>query len=242
MLYAVLSDIHGNLPALKSVFLDMSREPVKGVILLGDLIDYGMQSNEVADYIDNHCPYPLVCNIWGNHERAILLRDYSGFSSERGEQSARHTASILSQNTIEYLRKEANSEGKACFLLNGRKYLAVHASLEDPFWHPISPEDVRGDYSAYDVVFSGHSHLPHVFLRTYKTDNKELRDKHAVTFINPGSVGQPRNQNPRAQYALFDDETMTVSLRGVPYPVEEAMALFDGSVDWFYRDRLKMGV
>ena len=124
----------------------------------------------------------------------------------------------------------------------GRKALAVHGSLEDRYWKAVGPENVRGDYSSYDVVFSGHSHYTHMFTRFYDHADPERRNKHAVLFINPGSVGQPRNHNPAAQYALLDIRTMTVVLRAVPYDVEAAMASYDGSVDDFYRARLKTGV
>ena len=91
-MYAVLSDIHGNLYALESVIMDMGKYPVDGIILLGDLIDYGMQSNEVVHYIKEKMQDKVISNIWGNHEHAILTDDFSHFSSQRGVDSARHTA------------------------------------------------------------------------------------------------------------------------------------------------------
>ena len=69
-----------------------------------------------------------------------------------------------------------------------------------------------------------------------------MRNRHAVTFINPGSAGQPRNHNPCAQYMILDILQKNIYMRSVPYDVEAAMSLFDGSVDWFYRDRLKNGI
>ena len=81
-----------------------------------------------------------------------------------------------------------------------------------------------------------------MFTRFYDTDNPVMRNKHAVLFINPGSVGQPRNHHPEAQYAVFDTDTMSVELRSVPYDVSRAMAYFDKGVDDFYRSRLKNGV
>ena len=75
--YAVLSDIHGNLFALKEVVKDLDNYNIKSIILLGDLIDYGMQSNEVIDFIVNNLSDKIICNIWGNHEKAILTKDIS---------------------------------------------------------------------------------------------------------------------------------------------------------------------
>ena len=241
-MYAILSDIHGNLYALENVVRDMEQYPLDGVILLGDLIDYGMQSNEVVEYIRTRLQERVICNIWGNHERAILTDDYARFSSQRGVDCARHTASRLSDESRNYLDDMLIHEGVMDFDLDRIKVLAVHGSLEDHYWKAIAPDNVRGDYSGYDLVLSGHSHYSHFFTRFYDADDPERRNKHAVRFINPGSVGQPRNHNPNAQYALIDIETENVLLRSVSYDIEAAMSLFDGSVDDFYRERLKTGV
>jgi putative phosphoesterase len=241
-MYAVLSDIHGNLYALKKVAEDMERFDIDGVILLGDLIDYCMQSNEVIDYISGQFQKKLLCSIRGNHEQAILNGDFGRFSSLRGVESAMHTASLLSAETRDYLDSRLVCGGMLEFELEGKSVLAVHGSLEDNYWKAISPDNVRGDYSSYDVVLSGHSHLSHFFTKQYDADDPARRNKHSVVFINPGSVGQPRNHNPAAQYALIDMKTMSVYLRAVSYDVTAAMSLFDGSVDDFYRERLKTGV
>lgn len=239
---AVLSDIHGNLFAFERVLEDMACHAVDAAVLLGDLIDYGMQSNEVVALLRDRFSYPVLCNIRGNHEQAILCEDYTRFSSERGAQSAKHTAMQLVNETWDYLNRELVPEGRLEFGLDGKRCLAVHGSLEDNYWKSIMPDNVRGDYSAYDIVFSGHSHYAHAFTKFYEADDPDRRGKHAVWFINPGSVGQPRNHNPHAQYALLDTASMTVTLRAVPYDVEAAMALYDGSVDDFYRERLQYGV
>ncbi len=241
-MYAVLSDIHGNLFALEQIVKDMKQFDIEGIILLGDLIDYGMQSNEVVEYIRSEWQDQIICNIWGNHERAILTPDFGRFSSQRGVDSAKHTAAQLSQAAKDYLNDKLVREGIFAFELEGKKMLAVHGSLEDHYWKAIGPENVRGDYSEYDIVFSGHSHYTHMFSKFYEADDPSRRNKHAVLFINPGSVGQPRNHNPAAQYALLDMKTLAVNLRAVEYDIPAAMALFDGSVDDFYRIRLENGI
>ncbi len=240
-MYAVLADIHGNMYALQRVLDDMNQFEVEGVILLGDLIDYGMQSNEVVYYLNYDFNYNIICNIWGNHERAIMLDDYKGFSSQRGVECAKYTASILEEKTRNYLDSSMNRDGKQDFQIYGLNCLAIHGSLQDNFWKSISPEDVRGDYQEYDLVFSGHSHYSHIFKKFYDAEDTNRRNKHAVMFVNPGSVGQPRNHNPNAQYALID-ENFNVQLRSVKYEVDKAMALYDSQVDLFYRDRLEFGV
>ena len=241
--YAILSDIHGNLQALEAVLADMEQFNISGSLLLGDLIDYGMQSNEVVSLIKERFPSGdnLICNLWGNHEREIIEETFSGFSSKRGEACARHTAEILTDETRSYLITSLEKRGRHVFDLDGHKCMAVHGSLEDPYWKAIMPGDVRGDYSAYDIVFSGHSHKPHSFYWYYPSEDERYRNRHAVLYINPGAVGQPRNHNPLAQYAILDTDSLSINMRAVEYDIESAMALYDGSVDEFYRERLKYG-
>ena len=239
---AILSDIHGNLQALKEVISDLSNYDVDSIVLLGDLIDYGMQSNESVELIRKEFSSKIICNIWGNHEKAILTEDFNHFSSQRGVESAKFTALQLNDEVKDYLNDDLIHEGKLEFELDNMNALAIHGSLLDNYWKAIFPDNLNGDYCDYDIVFSGHSHYPHVFQKFYEVDNPDMRDKKSVLFINPGSVGQPRNHNPNAQYAILDTETRGVELRAVEYPVDEAMDLYDGSIDEFYQTRLKNGI
>ena len=238
--YAILSDIHGNLFALEEIINDF--KDIDSIILLGDLIDYGMQSNEVVEYIKDKLSSKIICNIWGNHEKAILTEDFNHFSSQRGVESAKFTASQLNDEVKDYLNDELIHEGKLEFELDNMNALAIHGSLLDNYWKAIFPDNLNGDYCDYDIVLSGHSHYPHVFQKFYEVDNPDMRNNKSVLFINPGSVGQPRNHNPNAQYAILDTETMSVELKAVEYPVDEAMDLYDGSIDEFYQTRLKNGI
>ena len=104
--YAILSDIHGNLFALKEVIDDLNNQNIDSIILLGDLIDYGMQSNEVIDFIKDNLSSKIICNIWGNHEKAIMTKDFNHFSSQRGIDSAKYTESQLTENSKDYLNSE----------------------------------------------------------------------------------------------------------------------------------------
>ena len=157
--YAILSDIHGNLFALKEVIKDLNNQKINQVILLGDLIDYGMQSNEVIEFINNEFSSKIICNIWGNHEKAILTDDFNHFSSKRGVESAKFTDSILSDDSKRYLDDNLIHDGKYEFEINEKSVLAVHGSLTDYYWKAIFPDNLNGDYSNFDIVLSGHSNL-----------------------------------------------------------------------------------
>ena len=102
-------------------------------------------------------------------------------------------------------------------------------------------QDLR-EYKKYDYVFSGHSHLPHIFGEYYYVDNIEYRNKKRTMFINPGSVGQPRNHNPRAQFVLWDTETDEFKMCAVDYNIEREQKAFSDKIDSFYKKRLLTGV
>lgn len=238
----IMSDIHGNLQALQAVLSKVSKNyDIQACMLLGDLIDYGMHSNEVIGIIRN-LPYPVLCSLRGNHEQAILCDEYDRFSSERGKESARYTRSILSKSSMEYLQKEMAASGKQEVHCDGRRFLAVHGSLKDEYWVSIQPGKEVEAYGAYDYVLSGHSHYPHFMEAYYKAEDSRRRNKKKVIFINPGSVGQPRNLNPMAQFAVLDTAAEAVILDKAAYDIAAEQAAYNGQVDEFYKERLEMGV
>lgn len=244
--YLILSDVHGNISAFDAVMSDCRDESFTGIIILGDLIDYGMRSNEIIqrlkEYSASDWKDKIIVNIWGNHERLVVDKDLEHLSSDRGRIMAQYTADHLSKESIIYIRDCMNKEAKEEFCLGDLKCLAVHGSLEDYYWKAIAPDNVRGEYTGYDIVFSGHSHYSHCFTLFYPTDNTELRNKKAIIFINPGSVGQPRNQNPFAQYAVLSLPSKKVELRAVEYDIEYEQSLYPPEIDEFYKLRLTRGV
>lgn len=238
----IMSDIHGNLEALNAV-LSYARKNYKidKSVILGDIIDYGMHSNEVIQCIQK-LDFPIICNIWGNHERAIMLDDYTRFSTERGSECARYTKSILTMEARKYILEQMNSSGRCEFDYDGKKYLAVHGSLEDNFWKSVNLEGPLEEYRKYDYVFCGHSHISFMYEKYYEVDSLKYRNKKKVVFINPGSVGQPRNLCNLSQFAIFDTESGSVFLEKIPYDIKKEQRDFSGNVDLFYRDRLELGI
>lgn len=238
----IMSDIHGNQEAFKAV-VDRAAQikNIKACILLGDMIDYGMHSNEVIQMAKS-LPYPIICNICGNHENAVLMDDYSRFSSERGRNSAQYTKSILNHASWDFLHDEMKACGFYEFACDGKKCLAVHGSLADKYWKSIKPEDLLPEYMQYDYVFSGHSHLPHFVEKYYDCDDVQHRNKKKVIFINPGSVGQPRNLNNMAQFVVLDMKEELVMFEKVRYNIKLEQASYNGQVDEFYCERLEWGV
>ncbi|MDR0312065.1 MAG: metallophosphatase family protein [Treponema sp.] len=241
MVLLILSDIHANVSALTAVFDDAKNYRIDNLILLGDHIDYGMRPNETIELLKNP-PFPIEVNIWGNHEKAIFDGDLDRFSSDRGREFSLFTSRTLNNETREYINKEMNIQGFTEKIYNGKQYLFIHGTLEDSFWKSIFPENAGEAYKKYDYVLSGHSHLPHYFEKYYKTDNNITRGRKKTAFINPGSVGQPRNHNPRACYAVLNTETGQIHLNNIGYDIKTEQALYGADVDSFYMNRLAEGV
>lgn len=244
--YLILSDIHGNVSAFDSVLADCCNEEFEGVIILGDCIDYGMRSNEIIKKLmqlsKNEWNDKILVNIWGNHEKLVIDKELERLSSDRGRVMAHYTAKHLSSETVEYINTVMNKRGIQEFDICGFHCLAVHGSLEDNFWKAISLENLRGDYRNYDIVFGGHSHCSHCFTHYYEADRPEYRNKKAVMFINSGAIGQPRNLNPFAQYAVLSLPSKRVELRAVDYDIAYEQSLFPDEIDEFYKNRLTNGV
>ena len=100
----ILSDIHGNREALFVILDSVKKNGAESIIILGDIIDYGPHSDEVIEMIKEF-PLPLICNIWGNHESAVMNEEYERFSSERGRESAIFTRNNLSEKSFSYIKK-----------------------------------------------------------------------------------------------------------------------------------------
>lgn len=241
----ILSDIHANLNALGKVLDDMkSRYPYeRDIALLGDCINYGMRPNEVIAVLRTLGErYNIVCNLFGNHEKALLDGDTTHFSTDRGRQVLDFTRGVLSDQSIDYLQS-MNPSGFRELTIAGRKCLFVHGNIDDPFWGKLNVrtvDDIR--YKAYDFVISGHSHVPQLIEYFFDDDCPAFRDKKRTVFINPGSVGQPRNHNHRAQYAYVDLENEIFQFNAVEYDIAGEQSLYPDTIHSFYKERLTKGI
>lgn len=243
MRLVLLSDIHANVTALQAVLEDVANlRNIDAIALLGDLVNYGPRPNEVIEIVRN-LSYPMLVNLWGNHEYSLFGGSLDRFSTERGRNVLRYTHGILSNESKSFLEKEMNVSGYYKCLIDYRPALFVHGNINDPYWGKLDTTEMQSeDYKKYDFVISGHSHIPHYVEHFYMDENPVFRNKKRTIFINPGSVGQPRNQNPLAQYALIDTNTGEYSRRCVWYDVAKEQELYNEEVDTFYRDRIKLGI
>ena len=243
MRLVLLSDIHANLTALLAVLKDIeSIGEVDSFVLLGDFVNYGPRPNEAIE-IAKQLPKPLIVNLWGNHEYSIFGGSLDRFATDRGKAVLKYTNTILTEDSREYLNKCMNHQGMEEKEICGKRILFMHGNMDDPYWGKFGIDKMNDErFAEYDYVISGHSHGPHYVEHFFASDNVEYRNKKRTIFINPGSVGQPRNHNPYAQYGILDVESGNYEHRCVWYDVKEEQKLFSDSVDKFYKDRLTLGI
>ncbi len=179
----------------------------------------------------------------GNHEKALLDGDLKHFSTERGKKLLKYTSSVLTSDSISYIKTFLNPKAFESIEIEKKKLLFLHGDIDDPYWGKLlidKTQDVR--YSNYDYVFSGHTHIPHCIETFFDVENPSMRNKKKTIFINPGSVGQPRNHNPHAQYAYVDFDKGLVHLNAVSYDIESEQKLYSDCSDSFYKDRILIGI
>lgn len=224
MRVAIVSDIHSNLAALRSV-LDHAGT-VEAVWCLGDIVGYGPQPNECIALLRAGGGFAVA----GNHDLAATGQMSVEEFNDAAAAAARWTADHLSQESGDYLRALPPVVIEGDFTL-------VHGSLRWPEWeYLLSSEQAQAQFELQSTPYSlvGHSHLPFVFREEpssppslERAPSGECTTLDAVRLIvNPGSVGQPRDGDPRAGYALYDSANGTVTHHRVEYDVgatQEAM-------------------
>jgi predicted phosphodiesterase len=225
--FAVISDIHSNLEALSAVLFE-----IKGmdVYCLGDLVDYGANPNEVVDEIRKR---KVVC-ILGNHDQAAITGDAS-MMNQKAALSSEWTTRNLTAESLSYLKRlpfDLSLE------VEGTKAQFYHGSPDDPLWEYVDPSThghIFGHYLArlgVGLIGLGHTHVSYVW-----------KDRRGIVF-NPGSVGQPRDGDRRASYALLTDQggDIEVQVRRVEYDFGAAAAKIRAAgLPVFFADRLYSG-
>jgi diadenosine tetraphosphatase ApaH/serine/threonine PP2A family protein phosphatase len=218
---AVISDIHGNLQALEAVLGAIDQDAPDEIWCLGDLVGYGPRPNRCCAVVAERADVCLI----GNHDLAALGRlDLEIFSPDAAV-SAAWTAEQLEPEArafLEPLEPRGEREGAGLF----------HASPRDPVWeYVLSPGIAYAALAAtpQDLVLVGHSHVAlHFYLATTTLatapDGTELELEDGRWLLNPGSVGQPRDGDPRTAWLLLDLEARRAAFRRVEYDVAATQA------------------
>ncbi len=217
MRYGIISDIHANLAAFETVLQDMG--PVDALWCLGDLVGYGPDPNECIELLRRHNHLCVV----GNHDMAAVGRMDTEEFNPQAAFAADWTAAALSERSRNFLLSLPERLEAAPFTL-------VHGSPRSPIWEYITNEGrAAPNFEQFDTpaCLVGHTHVPSLFMEEAGRvrgqmpgpgDRVEIGHKRIIA--NPGGVGQPRDGDPRAAYAMYDSETRILEWRRVEYPIQ----------------------
>lgn len=221
MLYAIVSDIHGNYNAWAAVLEDIRRIGAERIVCLGDVVGYGPEPGRCVQSIRD---VSHAC-ILGNHDAVVTKRLDSRAFNEHARKLIEWTELQLNPEEIDYLNQLEYEFAEDCFR-------CVHGDCDAPqeFNYIVDCEDAQltWDNTVEHIVFCGHSHLPAIFISSMV--NNETCSLPAQDFsleaqnryiVNVGSVGSPRDDDLRASYVLFDSETKSVFFRRIGYNFEE---------------------
>jgi predicted phosphodiesterase len=219
----IISDVHSNLSALESVLSDAGQ--VEAVWCLGDLVGYGPDPNECVNTI-RQLPN-LVCLI-GNHDAAVAGIIGNAMFNSEARMAVLWTQSVLTQSNLEFLQSLSPQTVVDSVTL-------AHGSPRQPVWeYLLDVHTATSNFSHFSTpyCFVGHSHVPVIYQRrdelsTAKLFIPEVNSKRQLApraILNPGSVGQPRDRDPRASYAIFNPEQETWSYHRTAYDVPSVQA------------------
>lgn len=206
MKIGVISDIHANEPALRVVLDSLADRNVDLILCAGDVVGYYPFPNEVIKLLQEH----NIRSIIGNHDAAVLNETPSEFS-------------INAKRAADWTRRQLTPESKAYLeslpltfeeTIDDREIYMVHGSPEDPLNEYIWKDEVNEE--ALDFWFEDHPDLV-IFGHTHRPFVKEIR---SITIMNPGSVGQPRDQNPKSSFAIVDLQSLSVNRYRIDYDID----------------------
>lgn len=220
----VISDIHANYTALEAVLADAG--PADEIWCLGDLVGYGPDPNAAIEQVRE---LPQLTCLLGNHDVAVIGKmPFETFNGD-ARRSLIWTERVLTADNMDFLRSVPGS------LKTRGEVTLAHGSPRDPVWEYIlNTMSARLNFDHFDTpwCFVGHTHIQSIFRKNMETDRITLETPRLDMpleltprlILNPGSVGQPRDRDPRAGYAFYDTEARTWTPRRVAYNVSEVQA------------------
>ncbi|HOD48499.1 MAG TPA: metallophosphoesterase family protein [Candidatus Hydrogenedentes bacterium] len=240
MRYAILSDIHANIEAMEAVLGKIDALDIDQVLCLGDIVGYNANPNECTALIRER-GIPTVC---GNHDAVACGREEPWGFNRIALEAAIWTREALTQENIEWLNALPDA-------VQPNGVIGVHGAPGDRdsymfTWEDVSPHFGDVSVKGRNACFFGHTHVPGIFESdggwTPVNGTKFILKDGPVTFINPGSVGQPRDGDPRASFGVYDTIGREFSLVRVKYNVKAAMThIRNSGLPDYLADRLEVG-
>jgi predicted phosphodiesterase len=246
MRYLVFTDIHGNLEALLAVLKFITKKRVDHYLFLGDLVGYGASPNEVVQKLAALKPLSLVR---GNHDKAVCNLDSVQTFNPIAASAIYWTKSRITKKNFDYLYKIKKSPEVVHETIT-----ICHGAPFDEDYYIFGEFDAAEAFSYFQtpVCFFGHTHFPFVYAEKDQIvegtflegrSNEVKLEKGVHYLINPGSVGQPRDRNPMAAFAIYDSDARTVKFYRVEYDIAEAQRkIHEQNLPSALAERLTLGI
>lgn len=248
---AIISDIHANLHALSAVIADVQAEQCTDIVCLGDIVGYNAFPSECLDYVRSlDCPV-----VKGNHDEEVVTPSNQNMNPV-ARQAMDWTRSQLNEDQLQWLgRLQYQRLVRSAFTM-------VHATMDQPkAWNYIlNANDASSNFNRQfsQMCFHGHTHVPKIFFwdgQRAQEDSQALANLNregradftpqegVKYFINVGSVGQPRDNDVRACYCIYDSEANVLTFKRVEYDVASAQeAIRTAGLPEYLADRLGHGM
>lgn len=225
MRVAVISDIHSNLQALDAVMTELDSDPPDAVLCAGDIVGYGANPNECCEIVSRRCDKIVV----GNHDLSALTGD-TYLMNPYAARASVWTSAALSRVSRSFLESLPREERLG---LGGARIAMYHGSPRSVSEY-VYEDDLEGlplDEIQAEIVIMGHTHVPYV------------RKLGRVLAVNPGSVGQPRDSDPRASFAVLEPAAGRCLIRRLDYDTEgAAKAIISAGLPQLLAERLFCGM
>ena len=244
MKYGVLGDIHSNLSALQAVLTELASEGVGTILSVGDVVGYGAAPRECLTLLRDSG----VRVVKGNHDAATVGELSTLLFNNYARQAVEWTQSVLTDEELRWL-------AELPYLIELEHCAVGHGTYDHPerfdYVRTTTDADASLDQMQVPVCFVGHTHVPVTLMRLNEDPNRTAYTRESYielsdcsrAIVNVGSVGQPRDEDPRAAYAIYDTETETVEIRRVEYDIyREAARIRAAGLAGALADRLYLGL
>ncbi len=221
MKYAIIADIHGNLDAFEVALQDIKSQSISQIVCLGDVVGYNARPKECLRIVRE---MGIPC-VKGNHDEYCSSSDHLEGFNPHAADAVHWTRNQLDDDDKKWLRDLKHTRIAGNFTL-------VHATLDAPErWGYVFDKLAAAasfPYQTTQVCFFGHTHVPVAFMRDTVvrggTYSKFKVDPAKKYFVNVGAIGQPRDNNPKAAYVVYDTDASTIELRRLDYDIPAAQA------------------
>jgi len=246
MRYLVFSDIHGNLEALEAVLEDIHRKKIDHFLFLGDLVGYGASPNEVIQKIIS---FKHLFMVRGNHDKAVCGLDSIQTFNPIAAAAIQWTKNTLNKKHLHLLQGLAKGP-----MIVHKNITICHGAPFDEDYYIFGEFDAVEAFGYFEtpVCFFGHTHFPFIYMEKEQTVEGtfiqewpfEIKlEKGARYLINPGSVGQPRDRDPRAAYAIYDSESRKIKFYRLAYDITRSQKkIMAANLPSALAERLSLGI